>query len=190
MTKKSHARNMRDQQAKDVRAAEAQIAEAKIEGWEELETIYNTAASQIFLANTHLARYTADKTLYPYIKDGGGFSNMVMAHAQDLLEFADNLKSIHEMHAGRTGVIKDIEEFKTIIHISELYDAFQSRYAGVIPQSATNIADILAEAINAKVAAEKAALEEAEAHDVRVVTDVEAKEEVAEPATQRTEEQV
>jgi hypothetical protein len=189
MTQKSEARKERDRQAKAYKEAQVRLAEAQVDGWEELNTVYNTVVSQIHLANTHLAGYTSDKSLYPYIKDASGFSNMLTAHAQDLMQFTEELCQLRAMHAGKTGTIKDLEDFKQIIHISELYDAFQSRYAGVIPPSATNIAEILADAINAKAAAEGAVSAAEEAQNVNVVTDVVVKEEAPNLQAQHSEAQ-
>ena len=111
--------------------------------WDALEFLYKNCAA-FTIQPAALAPLLRDQELIAKIQDQHALVNHTRLLAQDVKDYCGRLKTIHDMHAGRTGSSVDGDDLMRSIQIHECYLEWCNSYEGVILPTMQSIVDLFA----------------------------------------------
>lgn len=147
MTKKSAARIARDNEKKSTEEKAKQFKKS-VQGnksWNELEDIYQGAV-QLLQSHTTLASFATRHDLLSQIDDKATFVNNMQQLTGDLNTMSEELKKIHDSHAGKQGGANTPNDFIQVVEIFEMYNLFMERHQAVVIPTALYITEQLEQA--------------------------------------------
>ena len=159
MTKKSEGRLARDEIKKNNRM------------WDELEEQYQSIVSSLRGPHDEMIKLYAEPLIYQSVPNKQETANAFRALSSDLRSFNADLTSIHNLHAGRTGGVKNDADEDMGAVVYEAYVGFNTRYHAVIMPSIIFMAE---QAEKAKIALHEH-FAKVLAQNPNVITDVEVK---------------
>lgn len=188
MTKKSHARKMRDLQKKSQEGkalTEQEKDQLEIEknqqelmkfyqenkGWDELENIFQKLAEQLATTYHSLIAIFSVPGIVEHLQQENNNETILKFKTiqKDFESVSNRLVEIHNLHLNKKGNIASSEEMTEILTIFEEYEKTRLIFDSLI---APNYADICTIAGSAAERLQKQQLEQ----DPNVITDVEVKE--------------
>ena len=159
------------------------VEESK-QSWDDLEGIYNSCTEALVVANNSVVELFKIPGVMQNIENRQETKISILGLDKDIKFFSNELKEIHAIHAGKTGLIKDEEELGTCLEIFEKYHSFQTTYQSVIIPTVITLSEEVgkaAQVMNEKLREEQAIID---AQNPNVITEVEIKEPTApEPVT-------
>lgn len=146
------------------------------QSWDDLEGIYNSCSEALVVANNSVVELFKIPGVIDNIENRQETKVALLGLNKDIKFFSEELKKIHEVHSGKTGLIEDGEELGQCLEIFEKYHSFQTTYQSVIIPTVITLSEEVgkaAELMNKKIAEQEAV---ANIQDPNVVTDLEVKE--------------
>jgi len=146
------------------------------QSWDDLEGIYKSCSEALVVANNSVVELFKIPGVIDNIENRQETKVALLGLSKDIKFFSEELKTIHNVHADKTGLIKDESELGQCLEIFEKYHSFQTTYQSVIIPTVITLSEEVgkaAELINKKIAEQDAL---AAAQDPNVITEVEVKE--------------
>lgn len=150
------------------------------QSWDDLEGIYKSCSEALVVANNSVVELFKIPGVIDNIENRQETKVALLGLNKDIKFFSEELKTIHNNHAGKTGLIENESELGQCLEIFEKYHSFQTTYQSVIIPTVITLSEEVgkaAELMNKKIAEQEAL---AAAQDPNVVTEVQVKE----PTTQ------
>ncbi len=132
MTKKSYGRLQRDASKKEM---DNLIQNNK--SWDDLESLYISFSTALVQANSQLLDVYRIPNITTFVPKKDEVIIALRGLSQDIKQFTDELKIIHNAHAGKTGGFTNEQEMMDSIEIFEKYTHYQVRYDSIIMPSVT-----------------------------------------------------
>lgn len=146
------------------------------QSWDDLEGIYQSCSEALVVANNSVVELFKIPGVIDNIENRQETKVALLGLNKDIKFFSEELKTIHEAHADKKGLIENESELGQCLEIFEKYHSFQTTYQSVIIPTVITLSEEVgkaAELINKKIA-EQGALSAAQ--DPNVITEVEVKE--------------
>jgi hypothetical protein len=102
------------------------------QSWDDLEGIYKSCTEALVVANNSVVELFRIPGVSENIENRQETKISILGLDKDIKFFSNQLKEIHEIHKGKTGLIKDEDELGTCLEIFEKYHSFQTTYQSVI----------------------------------------------------------
>lgn len=114
--------------------------------WEELEDLYHTTASNMLSVMAGIDELISNKEIINYVPNITAYTSALNGLTSDFNMLGDELVQIHNLHVGKTGVVKTDDELTECIDIYGKYTVFFEKFKGLTLPSVLSITDIAIEA--------------------------------------------
>lgn len=146
------------------------------QSWDDLEGIYKSCTEALIVANNSVVELFKIPGVMQNIENRQETKISILGLDKDIKFFSNELKEIHKVHEGKTGLIKDEDELGTCLEIFEKYHSFQTTYQSVIIPTVITLSEEVgkaAQTMNEKIRQEQELLD---AQNPNVITELEVKE--------------
>ena len=166
MTKKSHARLLRDAEARrnGTYTKKSGVGKPNVVNscWDDLNTIYSSCI-QLLQKHENISVYASNKEIIDEIVDKNTLISNIRLLASDLNKLSSELQEIHNQHADKSGGTNDPDEVMRSITIYEQYSLFMERHDAVVMPTITYILEQFDQAEHSLLRKRKALAEAADA---------------------------
>lgn len=116
------------------------------QNWADLEDLYNSIRTSMRSIIVNVMEMITIPDMINYVKDPDTFNMAINTFKNDATSLINELTKIHEMHANKTGIVKNDDELSECIHIFGNYSIFNEKINGILLPTILSITDMAIEA--------------------------------------------
>lgn len=170
MTKKSYARQQRDQATKKLNEERKSNT-----AWDELKGLHGSILEMVIKTSSEITSMFSIPELHRFLDNHKETSSLIKCLADDTMQISQELKNIFELHKDKSGGWNTDEEYFATLQIYESYSSLFNKLHGVVLPNFEQLSTQYLNAVNKANTYLEEAKKQEDLTDPDVITDVEPK---------------